>query len=288
MAVHDDAPRTRRALLLAALGAGAATVASAIGRPLPARAGVDGDLILGTSQNATAGTELHNQTTDDFVLLQVDNAGGNVGLWGQSAHSTTNPAFTNAVAVYGYSDLGIAVQGRGNTAAFPAIVGLSYFSATGVYGFSGPVDPTVTNSAKTGVFGYAIQDSSSKGVLGQTTAGRGVQGQATSGLGVRGYATSGIGGSFEATTGYALAAKGRVRLDNCSGIATINSGNISVTVAPGIDLTTASAAVATLQASAGGTTTVHRCVVNATANTITIYLTAHATVNVRVAWHVFG
>ena len=40
--------------------------------------------------------------------------------------------------------------------------------------------------------------------------------------------------------------------------------------------------------SAGGTTTVHRVVVNATADTFTIYLTAKATTAVKVAWHAFG
>ncbi len=86
----------------------------------------------------------------------------------------------------------------------------------------------------------------------------------------------------------AHSAVGRVRLDNCSGLATIASGTKSVVVTPGIDLTTSSAVVATLQASAGGTTTVHRCVVNGPANSLTIYLTANSTVTVKVAWHVFG
>jgi hypothetical protein len=46
--------------------------------------------------------------------------------------------------------------------------------------------------------------------------------------------------------------------------------------------------VATLQGSAGGTTTVHRVVVNAATNSFTIYLTANSTADVKVAWHVFG
>ena len=62
----------------------------------------------------------------------------------------------------------------------------------------------------------------------------------------------------------------------------------SVAVTPGIDLLTTSAVVATLMGSAGGLTTVHRVVVNATTDAFTIYLTANATVAVKVAWHVFG
>jgi hypothetical protein len=46
--------------------------------------------------------------------------------------------------------------------------------------------------------------------------------------------------------------------------------------------------VATLQGSAGGTTNVHRVVVDATANTFRIYLTANATVSVKVGWFAFG
>jgi hypothetical protein len=38
--------------------------------------------------------------------------------------------------------------------------------------------------------------------------------------------------------------------------------------------------------SAGGTTTVHRVAVSASTDKFTIYLTAKATVAVRVAWHV--
>ena len=57
---------------------------------------------------------------------------------------------------------------------------------------------------------------------------------------------------------------------------------------PGLDLTATSAVVATLMGSAGGTTAVRCVIVNATADTFTIYLTANATSAVTVAWHVFG
>ena len=58
-------------------------------------------------------------------------------------------------------------------------------------------------------------------------------------------------------SGYALRAVGRVRLDNAGGIAIILAGKRAVVVVPGIDLAATSAVVATLQGSAGGTTTVH-------------------------------
>jgi len=48
------------------------------------------------------------------------------------------------------------------------------------------------------------------------------------------------------------------------------------------------AIVATLQGSAGGTTNVHRVVIDTAANTFRIYLTANTTGNVKVAWFAFG
>jgi hypothetical protein len=59
-------------------------------------------------------------------------------------------------------------------------------------------------------------------------------------------------------------------------------------VVPGIDLVSTSAVVATLQGTAGGTTTVRYCVVNTTDNRLRIYLTANATADVKGAWLVLG
>ena len=92
----------------------------------------------------------------------------------------------------------------------------------------------------------------------------------------------------EATTGYALQTVGRVRLDKSAGLATIASGSSTVTVTPGIHLTTTSAVIATLQSNAGGATAVKRVAVNATNNTFTIYLTANSSALVKVAWLVLG
>lgn len=130
-----------------------------------------------------------------------------------------------------------------------------------------------------------------RGVQGETTSGFGVRAAATTGYGVYVTTTSGTGGYFGTgglKTGTALRTVGRVRFDNSVGIATIALGASSVTVTPGIDLTATSAVVATLQGSAGGTTSVRYLTVNATTDTFTIYLTAKTTAAVKVAWHVFG
>jgi len=61
-----------------------------------------------------------------------------------------------------------------------------------------------------------------------------------------------------------------------------------VTVSPGIDLTAGSKVLATLQTSAGGTTTVHRVVRDTANDMFTIYLTAPATQSCTVAWFVIS
>ena len=141
--------------------------------------------------------------------------------------------------------------------------------------------------------GYGISGiaSTGRGVNGSATTGYGVFGAASSGIGMRGWSTTGT--ALYASTsgpkvGTALRAIGRVKFDNCAGVATIASGHNSVVVTPGTDLLSTSAVVATLQGNAGGTTTVQRVAVDATADTFTIYLTANATAAVTVAWHVFG
>jgi hypothetical protein len=145
--------------------------------------------------------------------------------------------------------------------------------------------------ARTGVYGEAKQDSTARGVAGVSTSGRGVYGAATTGYGVRGQATTGAalyGQTSGLKSGVALRTVGKVRFDNSVGLATIASGTKSVTVTPGIDLTTTSAVVATLQGNPGGTTTVQRVAIDTAADTFTIYLTANSTASVKVAWHVFG
>jgi hypothetical protein len=74
----------------------------------------------------------------------------------------------------------------------------------------------------------------------------------------------------------------------CAGVATIAATTKSVVVTPGIDLTSASAVVATLQGNPGGTTTVQRVSIDTVNDRFTIWLTANSTATVKVAWHVFG
>jgi hypothetical protein len=303
MALETATPASRRALLTAGLGGLVALVAGALGRPAPTRA-TDGDPVLvGGNYTATGTTQISNTTDSSIVLLGVTgdgvgvrgSAGSGIGVHGTADSGSAVAGQSNSGAgvngfsasavgvrgsagsgtgVRGASSSGIGIHGFGLSATLPAIVGQSDSASTGVLGFSGTGGALPAAPARTGVYGYAAQSVSSRGVYGRTIGGRGVYGQATSGVGLYGLAS----------TGYALRTSGKVRLDKSAGTTTITAGTRSKTVTPGVDLTSSTAVLATLQASAGGTTTVHRVAINATMNTFTIYLTANATVNVRVGW----
>jgi hypothetical protein len=263
--------RSRRAVLSAALGAGVGLAASALGRPSAVRAADDEPVLLGQQHEATKTTLI--QTQGNTAILGSSTTGIGVAGFG-------GPDFPT-IGVYGTSS---SLNGRG-------IYGVASGSGNGVAGISFEgTPPAISPPPATGVYGYGAQDATASGVKGESTSGRGVHGMANGGEGVRGEATTGTGGLFVATdpAGTALRAIGRVRLDQCVGVATVKSGSRSVTVKPGIDLVAGSAVVATLQGSAGGTTTVQRVAVSTTANTFAIYLTANATRSVKVAWHVLG
>ncbi len=104
MAIDPASPRTRRALLGAALGASVATVASAFGRPLSTRA-ADGDVIhVGDTLTATSTTELRSDVPFQEVLRAVSSIG--VGLRGVTTSST---------AVWGSAANGEGVAGQTDT-----------------------------------------------------------------------------------------------------------------------------------------------------------------------------
>jgi hypothetical protein len=152
---------SRRALLAGALGGLGALVASAIGRVNPARAS-DGEAVLvGGEYTSTSVTRIWNTTNSDDVLYGVS---------------------TNGTAVHGDSDSYIGVFGNSFATDRPANVGQAYGNSTGLQGFSGGASSTLPPAkAKTGVYGYAAQDSGSRGVIGESPAGLGVYGRTSTG-----------------------------------------------------------------------------------------------------------
>jgi len=274
--------RSRRAILFGAVGGAVGLIAAALGRPAPAAAVGETMTVGGNFPNATSTTYLGNSSGNGNAVLQVSTSGTGTAVFGIS----------HGAGLYGqtYGARGVGVFGYtpGGGGSDVAIQGTAYNDSTGVVGSSSTLPAGAPRPRKTGVYGWAVQDASARGVWGHSAAGRGVFGEATSGLGVRGFATSGVGLSGEATMGYALRTKGRVRLDESAGLATLAVGRSSVTVTPGIDITSTSAVLATINGNPGGTIAVRRVTVNLTANTFTVYLTGTATAAARIAWLIVG
>jgi hypothetical protein len=173
------------------------------------------------------------------------------------------------------------MQGESIFPGFPAVVGVNMNNGTGVVGvtnneiaggpqimpWSGVIPP-----ATAGVYGLAF-GAGAQAVRGDTASGHGLHGSASDGIGV--FATS--------STGTALHVDGPV-VFRTAGLARIRAGATSCLVRPGVDVTSQSKILATLQSRAGAKTTIHRVYRNVTANTFTIYLTAPATNACSVAW----
>lgn len=192
--------------------------------------------------------------------------------------------------IMGESGNGYAVLGTGSAPDLPAILGWSTSQQSGVQGYSAdsahqPGPPP----ARTGVYGYAAQDSTARGVYGQSTIGQGVEGHATSGVGIVASATSGT--ALEATASanaWALrTTRGKVAFST-AGLATIGSGKSTVTVRPGFDIGPESIVLAVLQGDPGGAAVLHHVSRDAVQDRFTVHLTAAALAATPVAWFVIG
>jgi hypothetical protein len=295
-ASDPEVTRSRRSVIAAALGGVAGLVGHRLVNADPVAAANGDSLILGQSNSASTYTVLNSTSPQGLIVY-----GASSGVEGRSSGSTGVGVFAAAHSGGAGRNYGVYAQAHGTDGA--GVWAFSGNNSTGVIGFSypqGSFGNNPTNPKKTGVYGVALQDAEAMGVMGESAAGVGVKGKATtgsgvygttqSGFGVFGYSASGTAARFQtsaALTGVALQTIGRVKFDKSVGRATIAAGTKSIVVTPGIDLTTTSAAVATLQGSANGAL-VERVAIDTTANTLTIYLTKNTTVAVSVAWHVFG
>ena len=191
---------SRRALLAGALGGIGAWAASAIGRASPVRAEGEAMVVGGDYTAATSTTSLYDGTNDQTVLSAASAGAGTgvygesqsgIGIWGKcissygvygqsdsnrGVYGESNSSWgvygssNSSVGVYGNSGSSAAVHGQGGATDQPAIVGQSNGNSTGVLGVSG-VGALPAAKAKTGVYGYANQDSSAKGVYGESPTG---------------------------------------------------------------------------------------------------------------------
>jgi hypothetical protein len=104
-----------------------------------------------------------------------------IGVQGDGDFYGVNGVSGSGIGARGHSDASYGVIGRSGGSAVAGVLGRGLVNAAGVYGASGPT--SVPNPpTKTGVYGYAAQDSAAKGVWGDTTSGHGVHGSATSGF----------------------------------------------------------------------------------------------------------
>jgi len=180
----DSKSPTRRALLAGALGGIGAWATSAIGRASPVRA-ADGDFVrVGNSYTGANETRITIPTGSVTALIGESNASGG-GVEGISDTGIGVYGFSNSGwGLNGYSGSGIGVNAYSPSSGQPAMLGVSGGHNTGVQGVSG--FPAPVSRPKTGVYGYAAQDSTSRGVWGQTTSGHAIHGVAAA-TGYAGY-----------------------------------------------------------------------------------------------------
>ena len=301
---------SRRALLAGALGGIGAVAAGAMAKVSPVRA-TNGDAVtVGGTFTGTSPTSITNSTGDGIVARNTSTGssglfahataatGATFGVFGRSDSiagtgvaglaAATNGTGVKGTAsggigvngisdlyigVYGSSNSNIGVYGYGAAADRPAIQGSAAGNSTGVLGSSG-ASPDA--QPKTGVYGYANQDAGSRGVYGYSGKGHGVDGRAWGGVGV--YA--------KAQTGYALRTSGRIAADKVSGVATIPAGSTSVTVSPGVNVTSGSFVLLTPQNRLYGRDLWYTT--NPGADSITLHLSSSRSYASKIAWLLMG
>ncbi len=232
--------------------------------------------VVGTS---TSGRGVHGESTSGWgVYGRSDEAHGMHGVGAVGVYGESSSAFgTAGRGVYGIATSGVGIGGVSRGAGGAGAYGHSQADGTGMIGYSGPAGSNLpAPRAKTGVYAVATQDADSRGVVGQTTAGQGIRGEASSGVGLYGTASS----------GYALRTSGRVRVDKVSGVATIAAGRTSVTVSPGVDVTSSAFVLLTPRTNIAGRALWFST--SATANTITIRMSTKRSSSTSVAWLLLG
>lgn len=270
MSLDITTPRSRRALLGAALGAAVATIASAIGRPAAVRASDPNDVLLGAANHGPDSTTAIFTTSADALAGQSDsgnglwaqsNGNGKSGVYGRSTHSNGYGVFGrgsswDVTGFLGGSDVGA----HGMSPSWMGVMGETS-DGWGVVGTSGLVGFVLGQQARTGVLGVGANGSSS--------------------VGVRGDSANGTAGWFVSEAGTALRVEGKARFSRSRRV-TIPAGKSSLKVTLA-GVTTASLVFAVLHSNRGGTYV--RAVVPTT-GAFTIYLNRVVTSSTYVAYFV--
>jgi hypothetical protein len=276
---------TRRSLLAAGLGAVAAAIAGALGRPA-ATSATNGDILhAGTITDAVSSTGLINDTDDHDVFVAVSNdrgpnTGGGAGFSGKSSRGNgVEGASATGAGVYGSSSKGPGVSGISTTGR--GVLGASFEN----YGVVGHSDA----DRRAGVLGEASQLTSSGVVgvhIGRETSGT-LGGEVYGVLGVVPNTPGRVAvGAFALEAAIALRVDGKATFSR-SGKALVARGRSSVDVlAPG-GLDEASLVLAVPMASRAGVF-VQAVVPNASTGTFRIILNKVASVasSTPVAWFI--
>jgi hypothetical protein len=298
VAVQTPTPQSRRAILAAALGAGAATIASAFGRPFAADAANNDPVTVGNVFQGTMTTDIQNFASNNTVFKAESIgdgsfAGDGIGLLGTSFSSVgvrgdsvqgygvygTCPGgvgvhgdSSSSNGVEGISSSGVGVFGKTGGVGIEGVFGQAGAGGTGVVGYTGSTPPTPPPD--TGIYGRSdTGGAGGRGLTGFCSTGIGLLGQTDTGVGVRAYCGN--------TTGVGLQVTGKAAFDR-SGKLTISAGHSSITKT-GIGLSALSFILATLQTNVAGLA-VQAVVPNPAGSAFTIYLNKAPTVSVVVAW----
>lgn len=293
MSIDITETRSRRALLVGAIGGVSALVAHALGKPNPMLAG-GGSVQLGATNTSNGTTIVQNLTNEDVPLLSRSTKGD--GFVGRGATSGVVGVGNPGPGVRGSSVEGIlasrlpqrvGVLGLGDRAG---VQGKSA-NRVGVLGVAGGAGPS-SMPPNAGVYGWSNAEGAgvSYGVLGRSTAlhGYGVFGTSDRGSGVQAFTESGVAVVASVTgggSGRALLVNGQAHFST-SGLATVAAGSDKKVVTPGFGLSISSKVLATLMGNAGGSVVLKRVAIDAVADTFTILLTGNAANDVSVAWFV--
>jgi hypothetical protein len=206
MAIDVGVPRSRRAVLAAAVGGLAASAAHALSRPTPVLATDGQPVVQGADNIGSASTLIRSNTTTAFQGLADAGSGTAYGVRGRS-NSTGGAGVVGQVGALTGANYGV----RGLAASTSGGIGVRGEAPNlGVQGIS-----TATTGITSGVFGQNASQNGA-GVHGESTAtggfgGIGVEG-AGPGIGVYGRASldSGVGvyGSASSPTGVGVGAQG--------------------------------------------------------------------------------
>jgi len=310
MSVESSAPRSRRAVLAAALGGLGALVASRLTTPEATNAANGDPVVAGTTNTSTAETSL--ATSGGFTAIYANSPTGtglrgvslsgdptinppptaNTGVVGISGDTTYVADNTGRTGIYGFSNtdvdangiwgdsvVGTGIYGTGDTGVY----GSGYW---GVYG-TGPIGVMGDGwSTDTGVYGFSGETPppvALAGVAVQATAGR----NAAIALNARALGPSTaaqIAVNATAASGHiALNVTGKTKFSR-SGRATVNAGASSKKVSMS-GVSTSSYVIATLQSKRTG---VHVAYVVPSTNYFTIYLNKTVTSSATVGFLVIN